>query len=63
MAIVWPAFALVALASFSVARLARMRFAAAHAGRVDPRFYKVLQGPVLLAYWITLGAGLVGASG
>jgi len=29
MAIVWPAFALVALTLFSVARLARMRFAAA----------------------------------
>ncbi len=44
MAIVWPAFALVALTLFSVARLARMRFAAARAGRVDPRCYKVFKG-------------------
>lgn len=44
MAIVWPAFALVALTLFSVARLARMRFAAASTGRVDPRYYKVFQG-------------------
>lgn len=44
MAVAWPAFALVALTLFSVARLARMRFAAARAGRVDPRFYKLLQG-------------------
>jgi hypothetical protein len=44
MAIVWPAFALVALTLFSVARLARMRFAAARAGRVDPRYYKVFKG-------------------
>jgi len=44
MAIVWPAFTLVALTLFSVARLARMRFAAARAGRVDPRYYKVFKG-------------------
>jgi hypothetical protein len=44
MAIVWPAFALVALTLISVARLARMRFTAAHAGRVDPRYYKVFKG-------------------
>lgn len=44
MAIVWPAFALVALTLFSVARLARMRFAAARSGRVDPRYYKVFKG-------------------
>jgi hypothetical protein len=44
MAIVWPAFALVALTLLSVARLARMRFAAARAGRVDPRYYKVFKG-------------------
>ena len=44
MAIVWPAFALVALTLLSVARLARMRFAAASAGRVDPRYYKVFKG-------------------
>jgi len=43
-AILWPAFALFALTMFSVARLARMRFAAAKAGRVDPRFYKVFKG-------------------
>jgi hypothetical protein len=43
-AILWPAFALFALTMASVARLARMRFAAARAGRVDPRFYKVYQG-------------------
>ena len=44
MAIVWPAFALVALTLMSVARLARMRFAAARSGRVDPRYYKVFKG-------------------
>ena len=44
MAIVWPAFALFALTMLSVARLARMRFAAARAGRVDPRYYKVFKG-------------------
>ena len=43
-AILWPAFALVALTLFSVARLARLRFAAAKAGRVDPRFYQVFRG-------------------
>jgi len=43
-AILWPAFALVALTLASVARLARMRFAAAKAGRVDPRYYKVFRG-------------------
>ena len=43
-AILWPAFALVALTLCSVARLARMRFAAAKAGRVDPRYYKVFRG-------------------
>jgi hypothetical protein len=42
--IVWPAFALFALTMLSVLRLARMRFAAAKAGRVDPRFYKVFKG-------------------
>jgi len=44
MAVVWPAFALFALTMLTVARLARMRFAAARAGRVDPRYYKVFQG-------------------
>lgn len=44
MAIVWPAFALFALTMLSVARLARMRFAAAKSGRVDPRYYKVFKG-------------------
>jgi hypothetical protein len=43
-AILWPAFALFALTMISVARLARMRFAAARAGRVDPRYYKVFKG-------------------
>jgi hypothetical protein len=43
-AVVWPAFALFALTMLSVARLARLRFAAAKAGRVDPRFYKVFKG-------------------
>jgi hypothetical protein len=43
-AILWPAFALFALTMFSVARLARMRFAAARGGRVDPRYYKVFRG-------------------
>jgi hypothetical protein len=44
MAVVWPAFALFALTMFQVARLARLRFAAARAGRVDPRYYKVFRG-------------------
>lgn len=44
MAVVWPAFALFALTMLQVARLARMRFAAARAGRVDPRYYKVFKG-------------------
>lgn len=44
MAIVWPAFALVALTFGVVLRLARQRFAAARAGRVDPRYYKVFKG-------------------
>ena len=44
MAIVWPAFALFALTMFVVARLARLRFAAAAAGRVDPRYYKTFRG-------------------
>ena len=44
MAIVWPAFALVALTTLVMLRLARLRFAAVKAGRVDPRFYKVFRG-------------------
>jgi hypothetical protein len=44
MAILWPAFALFALTMFVVVRLARMRFAAAAAGRVDPRYYKAFRG-------------------
>jgi hypothetical protein len=44
MAVVWPSFALFALTMLSVARLARLRFAAARAGRVDPRYYKVFKG-------------------
>lgn len=44
MAILWPAFALVALTMGVVVRLARMRFAAAAAGRVDPRYYKAFKG-------------------
>ncbi|MGH8129526.1 MAG: MAPEG family protein [Steroidobacteraceae bacterium] len=44
MAILWPAFALFALTMIVVLRLARMRFAAASAGRVDPRFYKSFRG-------------------
>ncbi len=44
MAILWPAFALFALTMLVVVRLARMRFAAAAAGRVDPKFYKVFKG-------------------
>ena len=44
MAILWPAFALFALTMLVVVRLARMRFAAAAAGRVDPRFYKTFKG-------------------
>lgn len=44
-AIVWPAFALFLLTMLSVARLARLRFAAARAGRVDPRYYRIYQGP------------------
>ena len=44
MSIVWPAFALVALTLLVVTRLALQRFAAARAGRVDPRFYKLFRG-------------------
>ena len=44
MQILWPAFALVALTLVIVMRLARLRFAAVKAGRVDPRFYKVFRG-------------------
>jgi hypothetical protein len=44
MQILWPAFALVALTLVIVMRLARQRFAAVKAGRVDPRFYKVFRG-------------------
>jgi len=44
MAILWPAFALFALTMLVVVRLARMRFAAAAAGRVDPRYYKAFKG-------------------
>lgn len=44
MLILWPAFALVALTLAVVLRLARQRFAAARAGRVDPRYYKVFKG-------------------
>jgi hypothetical protein len=44
MQILWPAFALVALTLMIVMRLARQRFAAVKAGRVDPRFYKVFRG-------------------
>ncbi len=44
MAIVWPAFALVALTLVVVMRLARLRFAAVRAGQVDPRFYKLFRG-------------------
>lgn len=44
MSILWPAFALVALTLLVVIRLARQRFAAVKAGRVDPRFYKVFRG-------------------
>lgn len=44
MAILWPAFALVALTLAVVIRLARLRFAAVRAGQVDARFYKVYRG-------------------
>jgi len=44
MDVVWPAFALFALTMLQVARLARLRFAAARSGRVDPRYYKVFKG-------------------
>ena len=44
MSIVWPAFALVALTLLIAMRLARQRFAAARAGRVDPQFYKLFRG-------------------
>jgi hypothetical protein len=44
MSIVWPAFALVALTLLVVMRLARQRFAAVRAGRIDPRFYKLFRG-------------------
>jgi hypothetical protein len=44
MQILWPAFALVALTLMIVIRLARQRFAAVKAGRVDPRYYRVFRG-------------------
>ena len=44
MAILWPAFALVALTFAVVIRLARLRFAAVRAGRVEARFYKAFRG-------------------
>jgi hypothetical protein len=44
MSILWPAFALVALTLAVVIRLARQRFAAVRAGRVDGRFYKAFRG-------------------
>lgn len=44
MSVVWPAFALFALTMLQVACLARMRFAAAREGRVDPRYYKLFRG-------------------
>jgi hypothetical protein len=44
MSVVWPAFALFALTMLQVARLARMRFAAAREGRVDSRYYKLFRG-------------------
>jgi hypothetical protein len=44
MAIAWPAFALFALTAIVMLRLARLRFAAVKAGRVDPRFYWVFRG-------------------
>lgn len=44
LAILWPAFALFALTMGVVVRLARLRFAAAAAGRVDPRYYKAFRG-------------------
>lgn len=44
MSIVWPAFALAALTFAVAVRLARQRFAAARAGRVDPRYYKAFRG-------------------
>ncbi len=44
MSILWPAFALVALTLVIAMRLARLRFAAVRAGRVDPRFYKAFRG-------------------
>lgn len=44
MVILWPAFALFTLTMIVVLRLARMRFAAAAAGRVDPRYYKSFKG-------------------
>ena len=44
MSILWPAFALVALTLAVVIRLARQRFAAVKAGRVDGRYYKSFRG-------------------
>lgn len=44
MAIVWPAFALVALTLAVVVRLARRRFSAVRGGAVDPRYYKLFRG-------------------
>lgn len=44
MSILGPAFALVALTLAVVIRLARQRFAAVKAGRVDGRYYKAFRG-------------------
>jgi hypothetical protein len=44
MAILWPAFALFGLTAIVMLRLARLRFAAVAAGRVDPRFYRIFRG-------------------
>lgn len=44
MAILWPAFALVALTMVVVFRLGTLRWRAVRRRQVDPRFYKIYRG-------------------
>ena len=44
MAILWPAFALFALTTLVVFRLASLRWRAVSRRQVDPRFYKIYRG-------------------
>ena len=44
MEILWPAFALFALTTAVVFRLASLRWRAVRRRQVDPRFYKIYRG-------------------